>query len=128
MADSGSHTIAKSFAPVVGKAVVSICRNQTLGAAIKMNPKVGDRAVVQSASKTCFRFILEPGHHVIDSQDGDSALAIEAEQGGVYYVWQGVKMGFWTGGSALQLVNVGEGQAGPKRYLILSGIPVRPSV
>ena len=114
MADNGSDTIAKSFAPVVGKAVVYVYRNETLGAAIKMNIKVDDRPVVQSASKTYFRFVLEPGRHVIESQHGSSALEMDAEPGGVYYVWQEVKMGFWSGGSALHLVDAGKGQADVK--------------
>lgn len=113
MANVANDTAAKRFAPTEGQAVVYIYRNETLGAAIKMEVAVDRKPVGQTAAHTYFRLVLPPGRHVIVSQgDTEKALVFEAKPDQVYYVWQEVKMGIFYANSALHLVGINEGQAG----------------
>lgn len=111
MATPQLDTAAKQFAPLPDKAVVYIYRHENLGAAIKMDVGVDGHAVGQTAAKTYIRLELVPGRHVVDSQSGKATLELNTEAGAVYYVWQEVKMGFWSGGSALHLVDAAQGQS-----------------
>jgi Protein of unknown function (DUF2846) len=114
MADTTADASAKQFTPVADKAVVYIYRNETFGAAVKMDVKVDGKPIGQTASETYFRVVLAPGHHTVDSQDGTSTLDVDAQAGAVYYVWEEVKMGVWSANSKLHLQEAAKGQADVK--------------
>ena len=111
MGDPAADASAKQFAPVPDKSVVYVYRNESFGAAVKMDVSVDGKAVGQTASKTYFRLVVDPGHHQVDSQTGTSKMDLDTEAGKVYYVWQEVKMGVWSANSALHLEDAGKGQA-----------------
>lgn len=119
MATPQQDAAAKQFAPVPGKALLYIYRNETFGAAVKMNVALDNRPVGQTASKTYFRLVLDPGHHTVDSQDGIATLGLDTQAGSVYYVWQEVKMGVWSARSALHLMDAGQGQTDVKECRLI---------
>ncbi len=63
MSTPAEDASAKQFAPVDGKSVLYVYRNETFGAAIKMDLDVDGKPVGETASKTYFRFVLDPGPH-----------------------------------------------------------------
>ncbi len=113
MADSAADTQAKSFATAADKANIYIYRNESFGAAIKMPVLLNDQSVGDTAAKTYIFRQVEPGSYTITSKsESDSTLQLNAESGKNYFIWQEIKMGAWTAGSKLQLVDEIKGTAG----------------
>jgi hypothetical protein len=113
MAPAEQDTKAKSFATSTDKANVYVYRNETMGAAIKMEVSVDGKLIGKTASKTYFLVQLAPGKHTIVSQeDPEKKLDITVVAGKNYFVWQEVKMGMWAAGSKLSLVDDTAGKAG----------------
>ncbi|WP_448096332.1 DUF2846 domain-containing protein [Luteibacter yeojuensis] len=111
---------AKAFTPMADKAIVYVYRDELLGAAIKMPVKVDDIVAGQTGPKSFLQLAVPPGHHVIASlSEKDATLAIDAEAGKTYYVWQEVKMGLMSARSALHLVSEQVGQAGVRKCDLL---------
>ena len=119
MSSPAEDASAKQFAPVDGKSVLYVYRSETFGAAVKMDVAVDNKLLGQTASKTYFRVVLDPGHHNVDSQTGNSKLDVDTEAGKVYYVWQEVKMGFASANSKLHLEDAGKGQADVKECKLI---------
>lgn len=114
MSSPADDAAAKQFAPVDGKSVIYVYRNETFGSAVKMDVALDGKPMGETASKTYFRFVVDPGHHSVDSQKGTAKLDLDTEAGKVYYVWQEVKMGVWSANSALHSEDAGKGQADVK--------------
>ncbi|MDB5802648.1 MAG: hypothetical protein JWL63_3587 [Rhodocyclales bacterium] len=113
MAPAEQDTKAKSFATSPDKANVYIYRNETMGAAVKLQVSVDGKLIGSTASKSYFFVQLAPGKHTIMSQeDSDKTLDINVVAGKNYFVWQEVKMGMWSPGSKLNLVDDATGKAG----------------
>jgi hypothetical protein len=111
---------AKMFTPMTDKAIVYVYRDELLGAAIKMPVKIDDVVAGQTGPKSFLQLAVTPGHHVITSlSEKDASLAINAEAGKTYYVWQEVKMGLMSARSALHLVSEQVGQAGVRKCDLL---------
>jgi hypothetical protein len=54
---------------------------------------------------------VTPGKHtVVSKSENDVALNIDVQAGKNYYAWQEVKVGVWTAGSALHLVDEKTGE------------------
>lgn len=122
MSSPAEDAAAKQFAPVDGKSVIYVYRNESFGAAIKMDLDLDGKFMGTTVSKSYFRFVVDPGHHSVDSQKGTSKLDLDTEAGKVYYVWQEVKMGMWVAGSALHLEDAGKGQADVKECKLIKGL------
>lgn len=103
---------AKQFMTVPDKAAVYVYRNETFGAALSMPVTVDGQLAGNTGPESFFRFELAPGSHTITSQGDGSELTVQTEAGKIYYVWQEVKMGMWSGGSKLQLVDDKTGMKG----------------
>jgi hypothetical protein len=113
MAPAEQDTKAKSFAAAADKANVYVFRNESMGAAVKMEVAVDGKLIGKTASKTYFLVQLAPGKHTIVSQeDPEKKLDITVAAGKNYFVWQEVKMGVWAAGSKLSLVDDAVGKAG----------------
>jgi hypothetical protein len=120
MADATADQQAKSFVTATDKANIYIYRNESLGAAIKMPVLVNDKAVGDTAAKTYIFRQVEPGSYTITSKsENDSQLQVSAEAGKNYFIWQEVKMGTWSAGSKLQLVDEAQGTAGVKESKLI---------
>lgn len=114
MGDPAQDAALKSFpAASAGKAGVYIYRNETMGAAVKLNLAVDGQALGSTASKTYFYKELPPGKHTVTSYaENTDAVDFEAVAGKLYYVWQEVKMGLFAPRTKLHLVQDTEGQQG----------------
>ncbi len=107
-----ADTEAKEFAPKPDVAQVYVYRNETLGAALSMPVTVDGKLAGNTGPNSFFKFDLSPGKHVITSQGDESEITLETKAGELYFVWQEVKMGVFSGGSKLQLVEPEVGMEG----------------
>lgn len=113
MGDAQQDASLKKFGAPQDKAAVYVYRNETMGAAIKMPVALDGKIVGDTAAKTYIYQEVNPGPHTLVSKaETDSTLNLDTVAGKIYYVWQEVKMGMWSAGSKLQLVDEQTGQAG----------------
>ncbi|SFD64915.1 DUF2846 domain-containing protein [Pseudoalteromonas denitrificans] len=103
---------AKQFEAKPDVSQVYVYRNETLGAALSMPVTVNGKLAGTTGPNSFFKFNLAQGNHTITSQGDGSVLELETKNGEIYYIWQEVKMGMFSGGSKLQLVNESKGQKG----------------
>lgn len=103
---------SKKFTPSPTVSQVYVYRNETLGAALSMNVAVDGKLAGSTGPHSYFKFDLPAGTHTIASQGKESELTLATEVGKLYFVWQEVKMGAFSGGSKLQLVSEEVGKKG----------------
>ncbi|WP_076592291.1 DUF2846 domain-containing protein [Herminiimonas arsenitoxidans] len=111
-APAGMDAESKKFTSKPDVAQVYVYRNETLGAALSMPVTVNGKLAGNTGPHSFFKFDLPAGEHKITSQGTESQLTVVAEKGKLYYVWQEVKMGAFSGGSKLQLVSEEVGKKG----------------
>ena len=113
MADSSQDVSAKTFAAPRDKAGVYIYRNETFGAAVKMDVFVDGRPLGETVAKSYFYVEVEPGARtVMGKSENESSVSFQALAGRLYFIWQEVKMGFLYARNELKLVDEKEGRAG----------------
>ncbi|TAA46944.1 DUF2846 domain-containing protein [Corallincola spongiicola] len=110
---------AKEFKKDPATSQVYVYRNETLGAALSMPVTVNGKLAGNTGPNSFFKFDLPAGEHELTSQGKESVLNITTENGEIYYIWQEVKMGAFSGGSLLQLVGEQEGQQGVKECSLI---------
>ena len=118
-APASLDTEAKQFIPNANHAQVYVYRNETLGAALSMPVTVDGKLAGTTGPNSFFKFDLPEGKHTITSQGDESTLEIETQKNKNYYVWQEVKMGAFSGGSELQIVDEAKGQAGVRECSLI---------
>lgn len=113
MATEAANAKAKEFAIEAGKAIIYIYRNETMGAAITMLVKLDDWSIGSTASMTFIHKTVEPRvHTVLSDAEWDSTVEFTAKAGQNYFIWQEVKMGAFSAGSELQIIDENTGKAG----------------
>lgn len=113
MGDPQKNLALKTFTAKQDVAGLYIYRNESMGAAIKMDVEVDGKPLGQTAAKTYLYTELAPGKHVLTSKaENDFSLDLEVLPGKLYYVWQEVKMGILYARTKLNLVDEKAGQAG----------------
>ena len=114
MADTAQDTQVKSFAPpAAGKAGVYIYRNETFGAAIRLEVFLDGKKIGETASKTYFYVEVDPGQHEVSGKgENESSMRFNAVAGQQYYFWQEVKMGLLTPRNEVKPVDQATGRAG----------------
>lgn len=104
---------AKSFATKTDKANIYLYRNESMGAAVKMDVAMDGTHIGQTAAKTYFALEVPPGKHVFLSKaENDSILEISTDAGKNYFIWQEVKMGLMYARNRLHLVDESTGKKG----------------
>lgn len=99
-------TLAKLMQPIPDKAVVYLFRNEPASAPWEIKVRIDGKDMGATSANTYFRWVVEPGRHVIVSEaDNHAGLVLDAEPGRVYYVWQDVQFGFFQPRTELQLVD-----------------------
>lgn len=113
-ADPAADSAAKTFAaPAPGKAGVYVYRNESMGAAVKMDVFIDGRHLGETAAKTYFYAEVDPGiREVKGKAENESAQRFEAVAGRLYYFWQEVKMGVMFARNELKMVDEATGKAG----------------
>ncbi|MBN9358420.1 DUF2846 domain-containing protein [Herbaspirillum huttiense] len=115
MADPAKDAQLKEFKIDKDKSAVYIYRNETMGAAVRMDVAVDGAPLGRTAAHTYLYKELTPGKHVITSTaENTETLEIDAKPGVLTYIWQEVKMGILMARNKLHLVDEEEGQAGVK--------------
>lgn len=123
LADSSKDAELKHFAANSEKAGVYIYRNETFGAAVKMDVSVNGEPLGQTAAKTYLFTELPEGKHTICSEAENTAeLEVDVAKGRLYYIWQEVKMGIMSARSKLQLVDADTGQEGVRESKLALGV------
>ncbi len=113
MASIEADNRAKTFTVSPGKSNIYVYRNESLGAAIKMNVELDKTPAGQTAAKTYMMFEVSPGTHTVSSKaENASTLDLAVSAGVNYFVWQEVKMGAFIARNQLQLVDEAVGKAG----------------
>lgn len=113
MGDAKQDAALKTFTTSKDKTGVYIYRNESMGAAIKMNVELDGKTIGQTAAKTYLYKEVTPGKHTFTSKaENDSSIEVDAKPGTMLYIWQEVKMGFIGARSKLQLVDQAQGQKG----------------
>ncbi|NQD36304.1 DUF2846 domain-containing protein [Permianibacter sp. IMCC34836] len=113
MATKEVDAASKKFIAPADKANLYIYRNESMGAAIKMPLTVDGQHVGETAANTFVLRQVAPGPHKVQSlTENNASLDITAEAGKNIFVWQEVKMGMMSAGSALHLMSEEEGKKG----------------
>jgi hypothetical protein len=102
---------AKTFATKPDKSTIYVYRNERFGGVAHMGISLDGRMAGQSAPRTYFVWVVDPGLHEITSHSENiETLKISTEAGTAYYVWQEAKVGVWGARSRLHLVDQETGQ------------------
>lgn len=113
MATPEQDAAAKTFTAPKDKAAVYIYRNESIGAAVKMDVDVDGTPVGQTVAKSFLYKEVAPGKHTITSKaENTDSVEIDAKPGTLHYIWQEVKMGVLYARNKLHLVNETEGKKG----------------
>lgn len=113
MADSKQDASAKTFAAPRDKAGVYVYRNESIGAAVKMDVLLDGKPLGETVAKSYFYVEVAPGiHTVMGKSENESSVRFHALAGKLYYIWQEVKMGILFARNELKLVEEKEGRAG----------------
>lgn len=103
---------SKQFNAKPAVSQVYVYRNETMGAALSMPVTVDGKMAGSTGPHSFFKFDLPAGSHKITSQGKESELTVTTQAGKLYFVWQEVKMGAFSGSSKLQLVSEEQGKKG----------------
>jgi Protein of unknown function (DUF2846) len=113
MGDAAQDADLKNFKATQNKSGVYIYRNETLGAAIKMNVLLNNVLIGQTAAKTYIYQEVAPGKHLLSSlAENTDNLQFEALPGQILFIWQEVKMGLFAARVKLQIVEPAVGKKG----------------
>jgi hypothetical protein len=113
MAPPEADTAAKSYAVKPGTANIYVYRNEQMGAAIKMPVALNGKLVGDTGAMTYLLLQVPPGRHeLVSKTENDATIAVNAEAGRNYFVWQEVKMGVMSARSLLHIVDEAKGKAG----------------
>ncbi|HEX8964400.1 MAG TPA: DUF2846 domain-containing protein [Rhodocyclaceae bacterium] len=113
MGDPKQDAALKTFAVAKEKAGIYIYRNETMGAAVKMDVAIDGQPIGQTAAKTYFYKEVSPGKHVISSTaENTDTIEVDAKPGTLTFIWQEVKMGLMYARNKLHLVSEEEGKRG----------------
>ncbi len=104
----------KFEAPAEGKAGLYLYRNTFVGQSLKKTVSVDGKVLGETANKTYFYKLLEPGKHTLttESEFGDNSIDINAVSGKNHFVEQSIRIGVFVGGASLK--EVSEEEARPE--------------
>lgn len=123
MGDPKQDVALKTFTVAQDKAGIYIYRNETMGAAVKMDLTLDGRPIGQSAAKTYFYKEVTPGKHVVTSAaENTDTVELDVKPGTLAFVWQEVKMGILFARTKLHLVSQEEGRKGVQESTLAASI------
>ncbi|MDP3978592.1 MAG: DUF2846 domain-containing protein [Pseudomonas sp.] len=114
MDSPSADTALKAFtAPPADKAGLYIYRDSFAGQALKKTVKIDGEVIGETANRTYFYRLVNPGNRVIatESEFSDNAIDLLAVAGQNHYVRQSIKMGVFVGGAKLQVIPEATAQA-----------------
>jgi hypothetical protein len=124
MASVEQDTQAKAFTVKSDESNIYLFRNESMGAAVKMDVVLDGKPVGQTVAKSYMKFEVKPGQHtLISKSEDDDVLNVNTEAGKNYFVWQEVKMGMLYARSLLHLSDEQTGKAGVLECKLIEGAP-----
>jgi hypothetical protein len=123
LAPPNADTLAKLMQPVPEKAVIFLVRNEPASAPWRIKVTMDGRDMGSTSANTYFRWVVEPGRHIVISEaQNDSGVVIDAQAGQIYYLWQDVSTGFFRPRSDLRFVDRSTAEIALRScYLLQSG-------
>jgi hypothetical protein len=123
MGDPAKDAALKTFAaPAADKAGLYIYRNESMGAAVKMDVSVDGQPIGQTVANSYLYKEVAPGKHTIASTaENTDAIEIEAKPGSLNFIWQEVKMGILYARTKLHSVNDADGKKGVSETKLAAG-------
>ena len=113
MGDPSADRKLKEFEVAPDKSGIYVYRNESFGAAARMEVMVNGESIGRTAAKTYLFAEVEPGSYTITSEaENTSVLDVTVAPGTLVYVWQEVKMGIMSARSSLQQVSEEVGRKG----------------
>lgn len=113
MGDQQQDAALKTFSVPADKAGIYIYRNESMGAAVKMDVQIDGQAIGQTAANTYLYKEVTPGkHQIVSKAENTDTLEIDAKPGTLHYIWQEVKMGLMYARTKLHLVGEDQGKKG----------------
>jgi hypothetical protein len=124
MASMEHDVQAKSFAVKPDKSNIYLYRNESMGAAVKMDVVLDGKAIGQTVAKSYIKLEVSPGQHTLISKaETDDLLNINTEAGKNYFVWQEVKMGMLYARSLLHTKDEETGKADVRECKLIENLP-----
>ena len=108
MASKEEDTALKNFTlPPSDKAGLYIFRNSFLGQAVSREIYVDSVFIGKTANGVYFYLEISPGTHTIstESEFGENSVMLEAEGGKNYFAEQYIKVGIFSGGAGIEMVD-----------------------
>ena len=113
MGDTKMDQAAKTFQVPSDKAGIYVYRNESMGAAVKMDVIIDGQNIGESAAKTYFYKEVAPGKHTVTSKaENTDTVEVDLKPGSMAFIWQEVKMGIMFARTKLHLVSEQEGKKG----------------
>ena len=113
MASLEQDTKAKQFVVKRNKSNIYIYRNETFGAAVTLQVDLDGKPIGKTAANTYLAVEVKPGkHRIVSHGENEESLVLNAKAGRNHFVWQEIKMGVFSAGSKLHLVDGKTGRAG----------------
>ena len=128
MASPERDAAAKTFAPVPGKAVLYIYRDEGFfGGGVKVPIVINSRVIGDTVGKSYFRLVLDPGDYELKCKaEKDVIQTIAVEAGKVYFFQQEMKMGLLSNRCGLSTVSDDAGRAAVATCRLLDAPEVLP--
>ena len=113
MGDPKQDASLKTFNPKPDVSGIYIYRNESMGAAVRMDVEIDGQPIGQTAAHTYFYKELPPGKHIVTSKaENSDTIEFDTVAGKLYFIWQEVKMGLLYARTKLHLVSEEEGKKG----------------
>lgn len=113
MGDPKQDAALKTFQVPAGKAGIYVYRNETMGAAIKMDVLVDGQNIGETAANTYLYREVAPGKHTVASKaENTDTVEVDVKPGTLAFIWQEVKMGLMVARTKLHVVSEQEGKKG----------------
>jgi len=113
MGDAKQDAALKTFQVAPDKAGIYVYRNETIGAAVKMDVIIDGQNIGETAANTYMYKEVARGKHTAASKaENTDTVEVEVKPGTLAYTWQEVKMGVLYAGTKLHIMSEQDGKKG----------------
>lgn len=127
-ADPALDKQAKTFSVPVGQSAIYLYRNEIFGAAVALPVSLDGQAMGKTGAKTYFRWEVNPGNHeIVSGGESGARLSVATEPNKIYFVWQEVKLGAFSAGTALHQVDEQTGRDAVRQCSLLASAKSSPN-
>jgi len=122
LAPPETDALAKLLQPVPSKAVIFVLRNEPASAPWRMKVLLDGKDMGSTSANTYFRWVVEPGRHlVVSDTENDTGVVVDAQAGQIYYIWQDVSTGFFRPRADLRFVDRQTAEVALRSCYLLQG-------